>query len=78
MDDEDTVTFRQLEQADYGVNIVTRTEIVPDFIEELCKQMDALAFHHFIAKSQAAFLSSGKANLTDNCAIILLDFAENF
>ena len=49
-----------------------------DLIEELSKEKDTLASYHFTAKSRAALLSSCRANLTDDYAIILLKFVEKF
>jgi hypothetical protein len=66
MEDDDIITFKQWEQADYGVNIVTRSETVSVFIEELCKQMDILTSHHFIAKVQAQFLTDCMSTLAEH------------
>ena len=78
IDEEDLITFKQWEQSDQGVSIVTRSESLTTFVDELSKQLENLTVHHYIAKSQAAFLSSSKLGLTKDTAIVLLDFAENY
>src|SRR6218665_1427307 len=78
MDDEDTINFKRWEQADYGVSIVSRSEMVAVLIEELCRQVELITSHYFIAKSQAEFLTASKTTLKENSAVILLDFAENY
>ena len=76
--DEDNINFKQWDNTERGCNIITRCESVGNFVDELCKQMKNLTVHHFIAKSQAAFLTSCKDNLTSDTALVLLDFAENY
>ena len=51
---------------------------VSEFIETICEKLNALQQHHFISKSQSAFLNACKAELRADEVIILLDFAENF
>lgn len=78
MDEEDIISFKQWATSDHGVSIVTRSETVAIFVDELCRQMETLTTHDFIAKAQSAFLSSCKANLPEDTALVLLDFAENY
>lgn len=78
MDDEDTITFKQWEQAECGANIVLRSETVAIFTEELFWQMELLTSHNFIAKFQAEFLTTSQTTLKHNSVVILLDFAKNY
>ena len=77
MDDDDLVTFRQWDHTD-RTTIVTRQESVSNFIHIICDEFDKLTTHHFISKAQAAYLTSCKEILTENTALVLLDFAENY
>jgi hypothetical protein len=79
MDEDDVINFKQWGHTD-RTSIVTRQECVPDFINLLCDQLDNLTTHHYIAKAQAAYLSSCKETLHehDNTMLVLLDFAENY
>lgn len=78
IDDEELFMFKQWYHSDHGINIVTRCETVACFVDELCRQMEILTTHDFIAKAQSAYLSTCKSNLTEETAIVLLDFAENY
>lgn len=78
MSDDDVVTFKQWSHSDKGCTLITRSEPVAAFVDELTRQYDNLMCHHYIAKSQAAFLSTCKASLDTETALILLDFAENY
>lgn len=49
-----------------------------EFLDSVCDAFDSLRHHHFVMKSQAAYLRKLKEELTQNVAIILLDFAENY
>lgn len=85
--DEDTISFKQWDQREYIDTclihslvgpLVTRSELITTFLEDLCKKVENLTTHHFIAKSQAAFLSTCKGSLIQDCetALVLLDFVK--
>jgi len=76
-DESDEISFKQWQHTD-RTTLITRTEKVSDFLELLVQQNSSVTTHHFIAKSQASFLSASKENLDENTAIVLLDFAENY
>ena len=78
MSEEDLVTFKQWDHSDRGCTLITRTESMEAFVVELTQQMENLTTHHYIAKSQAAFLSSCKSSLSEGTVLVLLDFAENY
>ena len=71
MAEEDPVSFKQWEHSERGCTLVSRSDTVTAFVEELTRQMDNLTTHHYIAKSQAAFLSYCKASLTADTALVL-------
>ena len=48
------------------------------FIDVLTEKLEKLTAHHYIAKSQAAYLSNLKETLNEDEAILILDFAENY
>lgn len=74
---EDVFTIKQWMHTD-RTKLMDLQFSVSEFIETICQKFDALRQHHFIAKSQSAFLSECKAKLKTNEIIILLDFAENY
>ena len=51
---------------------------VAEFIDTTCEKFDLLRQHHYIAKSQSAFLKQQKQQINGNEIIVLLDFAENY
>lgn len=78
MNDDDQIPFKQWDHSERGCNLVTRSESVVNFIEELSRQMENLTVHHYISKAQSAYLSFCKTALSEDTALILLDFAENY
>ena len=50
---------------------------VEEFIE-VCRQIELICEHHFIAKSQANFLKELKSDLKENEVLLPLVFAENY
>ncbi|CAG9831342.1 unnamed protein product [Diabrotica balteata] len=48
------------------------------FKTQLCKDIDDLTFHHFVADSQKRYLSDCKNKLDSYTCIILMDFSENY
>ena len=77
MSEDDEVTFKQWLHTD-RTDLVTRTESVSDYVEALANMMDNLTTHHYIAKAQAQYLRECKEQLSEDTALVLLDFAENY
>lgn len=76
-DFDDSVTYKQWAHTD-RTSILCVTSSVQDFIQMACSSFDGLRQHHFIAKAQSSYLSKLKENLSENEAIVMLDFAENY
>ena len=76
-DSIEVVTYKQWETTD-RTTLHTHVKPLPEYIEILVQKLEKLASHHFIARNQADYLRSLKSRLTDQEAIILLDFAENY
>lgn len=81
----ETIKWQQWEksQQDVGKGIaqldkVEKTSSMVDCIDELCAELGPLAKHHFNAKWQSAQYSSITSNVPEGCAVITLDFAENY
>ena len=72
-----TISFKQGTITDRS-ELVTRTELVTDFIDLLLNQIDILTTRSYIVKSQAQYLKKIKDELKDNEVIVLGDFAENY
>ena len=51
---------------------------VEEFIKEVCRQIELICEHHFIARLQANFLKELKSYLKENEVLILLDFADSY
>ena len=65
----------------YGIALtamLTMVTTLKEFIDLLVEKVDALTTHSFTAKAQAAYLKQQKAELADDTAIVILDFAENY
>ena len=77
MDDTDEITYKQWVHTDM-TTLITKTDSVFDYIEDLTSKLEDLIFHHFIAKAQAGYLTNCKENLNEEEALVLLDFAENY
>ena len=77
MDAEDEITFSQWSHTDRP-QIVTQQTMAEQFVELLVEKLDLLRIHHFIANSQARYLTECKETLDDGTAIVLMDFAENY
>ena len=76
-DSDDTVTYKQWTHVD-RTSMLCLTSPVIDFIQTACSSFDSLRQHHFIAKAQSSYLSQLKEDLTEDQAIVMLDFAENY
>ena len=74
----DHVNFRQWQKSNFKCSLYPTSLHVDEFIDEVCSQIDTLCQHHFIAKSQSAYLQHVKTSLKPGHALILLDFAENY
>ena len=51
---------------------------VHEFIDLVVRSYDELRKHHYIMKSQSAYLRELKDSLGTHTAVVLLDFAENY
>ena len=51
---------------------------VHEFIDLVVRSYDELRKHHYIMKSQSAYLRELKDSLGSHTAVVLLDFAENY
>lgn len=71
------ITFKQWVHTD-RTTIIAQQLLIDDYLSELVDKVDALTAHDFIAKHQAAYLQNLKSELTEERAIVLLDFAENY
>ena len=72
----DQITFQQWQTTDCSK--VIRSLSVDEFIDLLVGAIDNLTSHSFIAKCQAKYPKRRKEELADNCALVLVDFAENY
>jgi len=77
MDPGDEVHYKQWLHTDRTA-LINMTLPVSDYIEKVTDALDNLRHHHYIAKTQAAYLRRLKADIQQGTAIILLDFAENY
>jgi hypothetical protein len=77
MDPGDEVHYKQWLHPDRTA-LINMTLPVSDYIEKVTDVLDNLRHHHYIAKTQAAYLRTLKADIQQVIAIILLDFAENY
>ncbi len=77
MDPDDLISFKQWSHTDRTA-LITRSESLADFIEEVADALDSLTTHHYISKAQAAYLNQCKAELDTHTALVLMDFAENY
>ena len=71
------ITFQQWQTTDRS-KMVTQSLSVDEFIDLLVGAIDNLTSHLFIAKCQTKYLRQRKEELSDNCALVLVDFAENY
>ena len=77
--DNDNVKFKQWKKEETNkINLLPLEMSVEGFIEEVCRQIELIHKHHFIAKSLAYFLKKLKSDLKGNEVLILLDFAEMY
>ena len=73
----ETITIQQWTSTD-RTDLVTYTSTVEEFLAVLCKKLDAITSHSFIAKSQASYLKNLKNEVEKDEVIVLGDFAENY
>lgn len=76
-DDIDEVIFRQWIATDSN-SLKTISESRDEFIDGLCEDIFKLTKHDYIAQAQSRSLNDLKANLSNDEAIVLLDFSENY
>lgn len=77
IDLDDDINYKQWVRTDRTA-LITHKAPLSEFLDIFCEKFYSLKVHHFIAKTQSAFLTSCKENLADDSIIILLDFAENY
>ena len=76
-DPVNTVTYKQWVHTDRTTLISVEHEVY-EFIDLVVRSYDALRNHHYIMKSQSAYLRELKDSLGTHKAVVLLDFAENY
>ena len=59
----DNITFKQWLKSNFKCTLYPIFLPAEEFIDEVCHEMEALQEHHFIAKSQAAYLQHLKSSL---------------
>ena len=74
---EESIPFKQWVHTD-RTSLITQEETCSNFIDSLIAKTEQLSKHHFIAQSQAAFLSQAKETLKPDICIISGDFSENY
>ena len=74
---KDNICFQQWQTTD-RTKMFTQTMPVGEFVEQLLETIDALTPHSYIAKCQANYLKASKKKITEETAIVLGDFEENF
>ena len=74
---KDNICFQQWQTTD-RTKMFTQTMPVGEFVEKLLETIDALTPHSYIAKCQANYLKARKKKITEETAIVLGDFAENY
>ena len=52
--------------------------VINDFLDKFALQLDNLTAHSFISREQNKVFKEIKENLTNNQALAILDFAENY
>ena len=75
--DEALINYKQWVTTD-RTTLQDCSKTVIEFIKAIIDKINTLTSHHFIPKHQSRFLSTQKANLAADEAIIILDFAENY
>ena len=83
LDEHEEVTFQQWQTTDGKTianrsKMITQTLNVDEFIVSLVGAIDNLTSHSYIAKCQTKYLKRRKKKLPHNCALVLVDFAENY
>ena len=76
-DDEPEITFNQWSSTDRA-ELTKHSISASSFVELLSEKLDIITSHSFIAKAQSQFLKQEKDHLSENEALILVDFAENY
>lgn len=77
IDFDDSINYKQWVHTDRTALINLQLPL-EEFLDLFCEKIDSLRQHHFVAKSQSAYLRSRKEALQEDTAIVLLDFAENY
>ncbi|XP_047123804.1 uncharacterized protein LOC124806738 [Hydra vulgaris] len=76
-EDDDEIEFDQWTTTDRS-NLTHNKEPVFEYIELVCRKLEKLAPHSYLAKSQALYLRSRKEDMNEVTALFLGDFSENY
>nr|XP_047140235.1 uncharacterized protein LOC124815519 [Hydra vulgaris] len=76
-EDDDEIEFDQWTTTDM-LNLTHNKEPVFEYIELVCRKLEKLAPHSYLAKSQALYLRSRKEDMNEVTALFLGDFSENY
>lgn len=71
------IQFQKWQTVDRST-LLTQTLKVHEFIDEFSNCLSILKSHHFIAKQQAAYVSSRKETLQRGEVLVHMDFSENY
>ena len=75
--DVDSVTYKQWESTD-RTELVTHTDTIEEFIEQLIEKLQTLKIHQFIHDQQTKFFYGLKENLEVGKVLAVGDFSQNF
>ena len=73
----DKIEFQQWTTTDRS-DLVNCQESIVDYVDLVVSQLGKLTTHSYIAKAQARYLKQRKENITEETALFLGDFAENY
>uniref|UniRef100_A0A6P7F2F6 Uncharacterized protein LOC114325877 n=1 Tax=Diabrotica virgifera virgifera TaxID=50390 RepID=A0A6P7F2F6_DIAVI len=73
-----TIVYKNWIEAGSRASLSTFEDNNDHFKLQLCKEIDDLTFHQYIADSQKNYLNHCKNNLELDTCIILMDFSENY
>lgn len=74
---DDTIKYKEWTKTD-GSDLVSKECKVRELIDLLARAIKKLIPHHFVSVDQAAFLKKYKEEMSQNQAVILMDFSMNY
>ena len=79
MDDSliDTIVYKQWVSVDRST-LETISQSADDFVHSLCRKLEVLRPHSFIARQQSSFQVHLKAGLQQGEFLVMADFSENY